>query len=67
MIMELTQKVDMLEVNLKKDISLLSEQINTKFKNKFTTENTSKSLSFPRSMSTPFKLENNSNDYLCRK
>lgn len=65
MIMDLTQKVDMLEVNLKNDMALLSDQINNKFKNKLTTENTSKS--FPRSMSTPYKLENYSNDYLCRK
>lgn len=65
MIMDLTHKVDMLEVNLKKDITILSDQINTKLKNKFTTENMPKS--FPRSISTPYKLESNGNDHLCRK
>lgn len=62
--MDLTLKVDMMEVNLKKEIAILCDQ--SKSKNKFTAESTSK-LSFPRSMSTPYKLENNSNDYLCRK
>lgn len=63
MIMDLTHKVDMMEVNLRKDMALLSDQINAKFKNKLTIESTS----FPRSMSTPYKLENNGIEYLCRK
>lgn len=62
MILDLSQKVDMLEVNLRKEVTLLGEQINSKL----TTES-STSKAFPRSLSTPYKLENNTNDYLCRK